>query len=90
MNEFGAVRWTPGAAEFIADQISLFEDRGMNHALWVWDPVWAPWIEEVDAFNFRHGPDPRTHNDVGPSELRDAIIAGWGRNTVRPSTWYIR
>lgn len=43
VNEFGVRRWVPGAAEFMADQMELFEQRGMNHALWAWDPAWEPW-----------------------------------------------
>ncbi|UCC62586.1 MAG: cellulase family glycosylhydrolase, partial [Anaerolineae bacterium] len=37
VNEFGVVRWVPGAAAFMNDEMALFEQRGMNHALWVWD-----------------------------------------------------
>lgn len=68
------------------DQMDLFEQRGMNHALWVWDPSWEPWVEEVDAFNFRHGPDPSNHADVESSDLMDVIVNHWGRNTIRPSS----
>jgi len=35
--EFGLMRWEPGAASFMDDEMSLFEQRGINHALWVWD-----------------------------------------------------
>ena len=86
VNEFGVVRWEPGAADFMDDQMDLFEQRGMNHALWVWDPSWEPWTEEVNAFNFRHGPDPNNHTDVESSDLMDVIIEYWGRNTIRPSS----
>lgn len=33
VNEFGVVRWVPGAADFMDDQMDLFEQRGVNHAL---------------------------------------------------------
>ncbi|MFB0535273.1 MAG: glycoside hydrolase family 5 protein [Anaerolineae bacterium] len=85
VNEFALVRWVPGAAEFMDDQIELFEQRGMNHALWAWDPSWKPWTKENDAFNFRHGPDPDHHADVASSDLTDVIVKYWGRNTIRPS-----
>ena len=68
------------------DQMDLFEQRGMNHALWAWDPSWEPWAEENDAFNFRHGPDPDHHADVASSDLMDVIVKYWRRNTVRPSS----
>jgi len=86
VNEFGVMRWEPGAAGFMDDQMDLFEQRGMNHALWVWDPAWEVWTEEVDAFNFRHGPDPSNHSDVELSDLMDVIVEYWGRNTLRPSS----
>lgn len=86
VNEFGVVRWVPGGADFMDDQMELFEQRGMNHALWVWDPAWPPFAEEGhDAFNFRFGPDPHNHADV-PSELLDVIVRYWSRNTIRPSS----
>ncbi len=87
VNEFGVHRWSPGAASFVDDQMDLFEQRGMNHALWVWDPSWRPWAEEVDAFNYRHGPDPNQHDDVESSELLDAIGRHWALNVVRPSSF---
>jgi hypothetical protein len=71
------------------DQMDLFEQRGMNHALWMWDPSWAPWAEvgdpDIDAFNFRYGPDYENHTEVPSSDLMDAISKYWGRNTTRPS-----
>jgi hypothetical protein len=84
-NEFGVQRWVPGGAAFMADQIDLFEQRGMNHALWLWDPAWAPWTEDSDDFNIRHGPDPDHHADVASSALLEAIVERWQRNTIRPS-----
>ena len=84
MNEFGVVRWVPGGAPFMDAEMDLFEQRGMNCALWSWDPAWKPWTEEVDAFNFRHGPDPDHHADVASSDLMDVIVKYWGRNTIRP------
>jgi hypothetical protein len=84
-NEFGLVRWAPGADRFMADEMALFEEYGLNHALWVWDPAWEPWDAKQDAFNFRHGPDPQNHADVPSSELMDVIQGYWDSNTTRPS-----
>lgn len=39
----------------------------------------------MDAFNFRHGPDPSNHADVESSDLMNVIVAHWGRNTIDPS-----
>jgi hypothetical protein len=85
VNEFGLMRWEPGAATFMDDQMDLFERRGLNHALWLWETSWAEYAEEVHAFNFRFGPDPSNRTDVD-SVLLDAIVKYWGRNTARPSS----
>jgi hypothetical protein len=86
VNEFGVVRWLSGAAEFMDDQMDLFEQRGMNHALWMWEASWEPYAEEVHAFNFRYGPDPQSRAGIATSELMDVIVGYWGRNVVRPSS----
>ena len=87
VNEFGVMRWEPGAAEFMNDEIELFENRGINYALWLWETSWPPYAGEVDAFNFRHGPDPHNHKDVESSDLMDVIVDYWSRNTLRPSSY---
>jgi len=84
VNEFGVMRWVPGADAFIEDQMDLLEQRGMNYALWMWETSLPSYAEEVDAFNFRHGPDPHVHVDVDSSDLMDVIFDYWGRNTARP------
>jgi len=86
VNEFGVMRWDPGADAFMDDQMDLFEQRGMNHALWVWETSWELYAEEVDAFNFRHGPEPNNHSDVASSDLMDVIVKYWERNTIRSLT----
>jgi len=85
VNEFGVMRWEPGAADFMDDQMNLFEDLGMNHALWLWEASWEPRAEMDDGFNFLHGPDPDHHADASSSDLIDAILQYWDRNTIRPS-----
>lgn len=84
VNEFGVVRWVPGAAQFMNDQIKIFEEKGMNHALWEWQ-VWEPFTEKVNYFNFLLGPDPDNTTEVH-NELSDVITTYWSRNSVRPST----
>ncbi|UCH27556.1 MAG: cellulase family glycosylhydrolase [Trueperaceae bacterium] len=85
-NEFGPMRWQPGAAEFMHDQMDVLEIRGMNHAFWVFNPSWPMFNEEVDDFDFLHGPDPDNHSNVDTSELIEVIKSYWARNTLRPST----
>jgi aryl-phospho-beta-D-glucosidase BglC (GH1 family) len=79
VNEFGVQRWAPGADVFMDDQMDLFEQRELNHALWVWDPLYAPWTEEVNSFNFRFGPNPDNDSPV-PNALMNVIVKYWGRN----------
>ena len=68
------------------DEMALFEELGLNHALWVWDPDWPPWNEGVNVLNFRFGPDPENATDMD-NELQSVIIDFWARNTVRPSNF---
>jgi hypothetical protein len=86
VNEYGVMRWVPNAADFMDDEMALFEQRGMNHTFWVFDPAWPPYRESVDDFNFQHGPDPNNHQDMASGALLDVILANWSQNTVRPST----
>lgn len=82
--EFGAMRWVPGVARFIRDELEGFEARGMNYAIWLWECSWEPYASEVDAFNFRHGPDPHNHHDVETSPLIRVLKEFWGKNAIRP------
>ena len=87
VNEFSVMRWEPGAAEFMDDELDLLEQYGVNYALWAWESSWEPYAEEVTAFNFRYRPDPASRADVETSALQTVIYEHWGRNTVRPSSW---
>ncbi len=85
VTEFGAMRWEPGVARYINDQMALFEKRGMNHAIWLWETSWQPYNRLEDAFNFRHGPKRRRHVEGAGGELQRTISSYWRRNWVRPS-----
>lgn len=87
VNEYGVVRWIPGAARFMDDQMALFEAKGINYALWIWETSWEPFAEEVHAFNFRYGPDPENREDLASSELIEVLRVYWSRNTLRPSSF---
>lgn len=86
VNEFGLMRWTPGAAEFMRDEMELFEELGVNYAIWDWQSSWEP-QRELDDFTFMHGSDPANHDDVGTSDLIEVIREFWSRNAMRPSTF---
>ncbi|RME99796.1 MAG: hypothetical protein D6768_14255 [Chloroflexi bacterium] len=87
VDEFGVNRWSPGAAEFMADQMALFEEKGMNHALWEWSTSWEPFASDVYDMNYLLGPDPDNHLQEVPNELLDVITGFWARNEIRPSTF---
>lgn len=85
VNEYGIVRWIPGGEDFLDDQLAFFEVRGLNHAIWIWDPAWQPWTKEVNAMNYRFGQDPKSQEDIYPNPLMDLLEDYWSRNETRPS-----
>ena len=46
VGEWGGIRWLPGMEQYIADQLSLFEERGWSWLWYAWDD------EEWDALGF--------------------------------------
>jgi hypothetical protein len=84
VNEYGLERWEPGGADYVRDQMALFEQYGWNYAVWQWQPAWPPLAEGDNSFNFRLGPDPANLVDV-PNALLDAYTETWSRNTLHPS-----
>lgn len=84
VNEYGATRWAPNAANFMRDEMTIFEKMGLNYALWVWDPIWQPWNQGVNFLNFRYGSNPKNTTAV-ENELQNIIIKFWEKNTLRPS-----
>ena len=85
VTEFGVHRWAPGASRFLADQLDMLERRGLNNMLWDWGVSYQEFAEEVTAFNFRFGPDPKRRADVTSSALIGVIRRHWARNEKRPS-----
>ena len=86
-NEFGVVRWVPGAARFLQDEMELFEHHGINYAVWAWEVSWEPYAQEVHAFNYLLGPDPANRSVVISNDLIDVLRTFWALNTVRPSSF---
>ncbi len=52
VTEWGASRGAPGAAEYIRDSLSLFDEFGWSHAVWMWEPV--SHSDENNIFDFRN------------------------------------
>lgn len=86
INEFGVMRWQPGAADFMRAEMDIFEEYGVNYALWVWNPEWKPWGNSSNEFDFRYGPDPENYTPV-ENDLGNVILEFWGRNVLRPSNF---
>ncbi len=77
-NEFGPIRWKKGADRYYADLISLFEARGMNYAVWIWEPEKEP--PAHNHWNFQFGPDEKNKSAVSTSHLIEAIKNSWKLN----------
>lgn len=84
VNEYGLERWVPGGADYLRDEMTLFEQFGWNYAIWMWHASWPPLAEGDNSFNFRLGPDPKNLSEAD-NDLQDVLVGFWSRNTVRPS-----
>jgi hypothetical protein len=84
--EFGLVRWCPGAEVFLDDMMDLLETGGTNHSIWVWDPFYKAFYEEVNAFNFRFGSNPNSTQVNDSNPLAVVVKKYWAKNKLRPSS----
>lgn len=85
VNEYGVMRFEPGAAEYLNDLMALLEDLGINHALWAWTSAHVLRYGDMQEFEYRLGPDMDNLTEEVPSELMEVIVRNWEQNTVRPS-----
>jgi hypothetical protein len=74
---YGVPRWQPGALVFLEDLTFLFEELGLNSALWLHYPM--DWPPEADAFDLERGPDPANHENV-PNEVLGVVQEYWRRS----------
>ncbi|MCB0416060.1 MAG: cellulase family glycosylhydrolase [Bdellovibrionaceae bacterium] len=83
VNEFGLIRYEPGADKFINDHFELFEQWQVSSAIWIWESDFKgiDWNE----FNFRFGNDIAATSEVSNSPLEKVIRAAWSKNSARPS-----
>jgi hypothetical protein len=84
VNEYGLKRWQPGGGQFMANLMALFEQRGMNHAWWLWSPADPLFVEYTHEFNPLLGPDPTNRDEVAASPLLQAIRQNWALNSASP------
>jgi hypothetical protein len=87
VDEFGANRWVPGAAEYLDDEMALFEQYGFNYTIWEWQTSWEPFAEDVHDMNYLLGPDPENISEFTTNDILNVLIKYWDRNTIRPSTF---
>lgn len=85
VNEFGLMRFEPGAARYMTDLTGLFEERGLNYAAWAWTGAHALRRGLGGEFEYRLGPDPANRTRETPNDVFDVLSARWRRNTLRPS-----
>ncbi len=86
VNECGVIRWEPGAADFMRDQWDLFEQRGINYAVWMWYPAWEPLTEGDHDFNFRLGENSANRQNMD-NDLWDVYKEFWAKNEISPSNF---
>jgi hypothetical protein len=84
VNEFGVVRWVPGGAAFVRDEMALFDEYGWNYAAWQWHASWEALAAGDNSFNFLFGNNPLNLTET-PNELLDAYQQAWAKNALRPS-----
>ncbi|MEJ0000602.1 MAG: cellulase family glycosylhydrolase [Verrucomicrobiota bacterium] len=81
IGEFSAIRWAPGAAHYIDDCISIFEDNGWDwcyHAFREW-PGWS--VEHANL------PYDRDHHPLATSPTdREIVLKKWlAKNAADPT-----
>jgi len=89
VNEFGPMRFLPGAAAYFTDMTDIFDQSGVSNAFWEYASSFTSGNSEItwDDFNFKHGPYPNNYMDVATSDLIKAIKSYWNRNILLPSNW---
>ncbi len=75
--EFSAARWAPGAASYLADCISLFEEYG-------WDWSYHA-FREWDGWSVEHGSDPSDHKPTAAPTDRKQVLLDWFKKNQKPN-----
>ena len=76
VGEFSAIRWAPGAAQYLSDCISVFEEYG-------WDWTFHAY-REWDGWSLEHGPDQNDHNRTQTPTERAQAVLNWFAKNVKP------
>ena len=76
VGEFSAIRWAPGAANYLGDCIDIFEEYG-------WDWTYHAY-REWDGWSLEHGSDPNDHQPTKDPTDRKQLLLKWFGKNVRP------
>ncbi len=76
VGEFSAIRWAPGAANYLRDCIDIFEEYG-------WDWTYHAY-REWDGWSVEHGSDPQDHLPTKAPSDRKTILLNWFGKNVQP------
>jgi hypothetical protein len=75
VGEFSAIRWAPGAADYLRDCIELFEEYG-------WDWTYHA-FREYDGWSVEHGPDRADRQpSASPTDRQRLLLEWYGRNAA--------
>lgn len=74
--EFSAIRWAPGAVNYLRDCIDLFEEYG-------WDWTYRAY-REWDGWSVEHGSDPQDHRPTWEPTDRKRLLLDWFSKNVQP------
>lgn len=77
LGEFSAIRWAPGAVDYLRDCIELFEEYD-------WDWTYHAY-REWDGWSVEHGPDPDDHQPTEePTDRKQLLLSWFARNEKPP------
>ncbi|HHH39041.1 MAG TPA: hypothetical protein ENK50_05640, partial [Sedimenticola sp.] len=80
VGEWGGIRWLPGMARYVADQISLFEARGWSWLWYAWDD--EEWDER--GFELHRGPVRETTGYDPQAPAFAPLLNAWAKNSTSP------
>ena len=87
INEYGVVRWVKNAETFLDTEMSLFEEIGVNYAIWEYSTYYEPFRTEIDDFNYFFGTDKNNKNDQYNNILLNILKKYWLKNKIFPSNY---
>ncbi len=76
VGEFSAIRWAPGAYDYLRDCIDIFEEYG-------WDWTYHAY-REWDGWSVEHGSDPKNRKPVQETTDRKKLLLEWFAKNMKP------